>query len=127
MWTDEQLEEMGLYDSFVKALFLSGCGKHWANLSDCQGYVASEEKLQEFVRLIIEEHEKSKVDNMRVVYYIKHPNGREKIVPIPTSDEAAVEAFKKHWTATANWRCNGKRVLVKEVKQEIYVEEINAL
>lgn len=61
---------------------------------------------------------------MQVVYYIKHPNGRQKIIPIPTSDEAAITAFKNHWTATANWYGKGKRVLVKEVKEEIYMEEI---
>lgn len=60
----------------------------------------------------------------QVVYYIKHPNGRQKITPIPSSDQEAIEAFKNHWTATANWACSGKRVLVKEVKEEILVEDI---
>ena len=64
---------------------------------------------------------------MKVVYYIKSPNGRRKIVPIPSSDQDAIEAFNNHWTATANWACNGKRVLVKETKEEILVEEINAV
>lgn len=60
----------------------------------------------------------------QVVYYIKSPNGREKIVPTPGSDREALEAFNNHWTRTATWACKGKRVLVKEVKEEIFVEEI---
>ncbi len=61
---------------------------------------------------------------MKVVYYIKTPNGRQKLTPTPKSDADALEAFKNHWTAAANWKSKGKRVLVKEVKQEIFVEEI---
>lgn len=61
---------------------------------------------------------------MQVVYYIKHPNGREKITPTPASDQEALEAFKNHWTATATWACKAKRVLVKEVKEEIFMEEV---
>lgn len=61
---------------------------------------------------------------MQVVYYIKHPNGREKITPTPASDQEALEAFKNHWTATVTWACKGKRVLVKEVKEEIFMEEV---
>jgi hypothetical protein len=64
---------------------------------------------------------------MQVVYYIKTPNGRQKITPIPGSDQEAVDAFKNHWTATAAWACNGKRILMKETKEEILVEEINAV
>lgn len=64
---------------------------------------------------------------MQVVYYIKSPNGRQKIVPTPANDVEAIEAFKNHWTATATWSCKGKRVLVKEIKEEIFEEEINAL
>ena len=61
---------------------------------------------------------------MIVEYYIKSPNGRRKITPRPSSDYDAIQAFKNHWTATANWACNGKRVLVKETKEEILVEDI---
>lgn len=60
---------------------------------------------------------------MQVVYYIKHPNGREKIKPTPRSDADAIEAFKSHWAVKANW-VSGKRVLVKEVKEEIFMEEV---
>lgn len=60
----------------------------------------------------------------QVVYYIKSPNGRQKITPTPASDKEALVAFKNHWTATANWACKGKRVLVKEVKEEIFMEEV---
>lgn len=61
---------------------------------------------------------------MITVYYIKHPNGREKIVPVPMNDAEAIEAFRNHWTATANWASGKKRVLVKETKEEIYEEAI---
>lgn len=61
MWTDEQLEEMGLVEPFDKAFFLSGCGKYKANLGFCEGYVVSEEMLQMFADLIIQYHEKSNV------------------------------------------------------------------
>ena len=61
---------------------------------------------------------------MQVVYYIKHPNGREKIKPTPRSDADAIEAFKSHWTAKANWASGKQRVLVKEVKEDILVEDI---
>ena len=64
---------------------------------------------------------------MQVVYYIKSPNGRQKIVPTPSSDKDAIKAFNNHWTSTASWACNGKRVLVKETKEEILAEEINAV
>lgn len=56
-WTDDQLEEMELVEPFDKVLFLSGCSKHWANLGYCQGYVVTEENLQEFARLTIQYHE----------------------------------------------------------------------
>lgn len=55
-WTDEQLEEMGLIEPFDRAFFLSGCGKYQANLGFCEGYVVSEEMLQDFARLIIEQY-----------------------------------------------------------------------
>lgn len=61
---------------------------------------------------------------MKVEYYIKSPNGRQKITPTPSSDAEAIQKFKNHWTATANWVKNSKRVLVKEVKEEILIEEI---
>ena len=60
---------------------------------------------------------------MQVTYYIKHPNGREKIRNNPQTDAEAIEAFNKHWTATASWVGSKKRVLVKEVKEEIIIEE----
>ena len=64
---------------------------------------------------------------MEVVYYIKHPNGREKIEPTPAGDEEAIFAFQYHWTAKADWTPfpwakNPKprrRALVKETKVEI--------
>jgi hypothetical protein len=67
MWTDEQLAEMGLVEPFDKALFLSGCEEHWANLGYCQGFVVTEENLQEFARLIIEEYktDPSKFEKVR--------------------------------------------------------------
>lgn len=58
------------------------------------------------------------------VYYIKTPNGRQKIMPVPANDAEAFEAFKNHWSARATWSCDGKRVLVKETKEEILIEEI---
>ena len=61
---------------------------------------------------------------MQVTYYIKHPNGREKIKPTPCSDAAAIEAFKSHWSAKADWVSGKQRVLVKEVKEDILVEDI---
>ncbi len=61
---------------------------------------------------------------MTVVYYIKHPNGRMKITPVPASDTEAIRAFKDHWTAKAAWSVNGKRVLVKEIKEEIFAEDV---
>ena len=57
-------------------------------------------------------------------YYIKSPNGRQKIEPTPKSDADAIAAFKGHWTASANWAVNGKRVLVKEIREEILVEDV---
>ena len=61
---------------------------------------------------------------MITVYYIKTPNGRQKILPIPKNDEEAMVAFKSHWTATATWASKGKRVLVKETKEEIFEENV---
>ena len=61
---------------------------------------------------------------MKVEYYIKSPNGRQKITPTPVSDAAAIQEFKNHWTATVTWVKNGKRVLVKEVKEEIFSEDV---
>lgn len=61
---------------------------------------------------------------MQIVYYIKTPNGRQKLVPVPANDTEAVEAFNNHWTSKAAWDRAGKRVLVKETKEEILTEEI---
>ena len=58
---------------------------------------------------------------MQVNYYIKHPtNNRAKIRNNPQTDAEAIEAFNKHWSATASWVGSKKRVLVKE---EIIIEE----
>lgn len=57
-WTDEQLEEMGLVEPFDKALFLSGVSRHSYNSSDISGYIVTENTLQLFAKLLIEEHEK---------------------------------------------------------------------
>ena len=62
---------------------------------------------------------------MIVTYYIKHPNGREKIKPTPKNDEEAFHIFRNHWSAKANWASGKQRVLVKEVKEEILIEEIS--
>ena len=61
---------------------------------------------------------------MIVQYYIKTPNGRQKLVPVPANDTEAVLAFNNHWTAKAAWSCAGNRVLIKETKEEILIEEI---
>jgi hypothetical protein len=59
---------------------------------------------------------------MKIVYYIKHPNGREKITGNPKNDDEAIEKFKNHWSAKADWVSSNKRVLVKETKEEILIE-----
>ena len=61
---------------------------------------------------------------MTVVYYIKAPNGRRKITPTPANDEEAIRAFNSDWTATANWACDGERVLVKETKEAILTQKV---
>lgn len=51
-------------------------------------------------------------------YYVKHPNGRERIRA--NSDEKAKALFDNHWTAKANWqKGNRKRTLIKETREEI--------
>lgn len=50
-------------------------------------------------------------------YYIKHPNGRERIEA--KDDRNAMSVFKRHWTASAAWNCDGKRELVKETREII--------
>lgn len=50
-WDKEDLEEMGLYDPFDKALFLSGCSQHELKGPNLEGYVVTEEKLLKFVEL----------------------------------------------------------------------------
>lgn len=58
MWTDEQLEEMSLVEPFDKAFFLSGAYRHSYSSSDICGYIVTEDTLQLFAKLLIEEHEK---------------------------------------------------------------------
>lgn len=52
------LEEMGLYEPFDRALFLSGCSKHKMNNSDFDGYIVSDANLERFANIMIEEYEK---------------------------------------------------------------------
>jgi hypothetical protein len=59
---------------------------------------------------------------MDIRYYIKHPNGRTKL-PAETDEEAIAE-FNSHWTASAHWSVNGKRVLIKETREEIAVHAV---
>ena len=60
----------------------------------------------------------------KVVYYIVHPNGREKIGENITGKEA-LELFHKHWTASANWVVDkGKRKLIKTETTTVCEEEI---
>ena len=49
-WSGAQLEEMGMYETFDKALFLSGCSKH--SISDF-GYIVTEKNLRDFAAFII--------------------------------------------------------------------------
>ena len=53
MWTDEQLEEMGLVETFDRAMFLSGCDKHRVHFDWIDGYIVTEENLQKFAELIL--------------------------------------------------------------------------
>lgn len=55
-WTSEQLESMGISDLFDKAMFLSGCEKHRIHLDWIDGYIVTEENMQKFAELIIEEY-----------------------------------------------------------------------
>lgn len=59
-WTDKQLEDMSLTEPFDKALFLSGVSRHSYNSSDISGYIVTEETLQLFAKLLIEEYEKQR-------------------------------------------------------------------
>lgn len=58
MWTDEDLEEMGYFEPWEKAMFLSGCDKHKLCNATIEGYIISEEKLKKFAELIIAQYEK---------------------------------------------------------------------
>ena len=65
---------------------------------------------------------------MDVRYYIKYPGGREKIAE-NVSEEEAIEIFHKHWTSPTfrggKWNAKEpKRVLVKEVREELLVEAL---
>lgn len=59
-----------------------------------------------------------------VNYYMITPNGRMKITQFMESDEEAIEYFKNHWTAKANWASGKYRKLIKETRETIYIEEI---
>ena len=60
----------------------------------------------------------------KVVYYIVHPNGREKIGENITV-EKALELFNVHWTVSANWVVDkGKRKLIKTETTTVCEEEI---
>lgn len=62
---------------------------------------------------------------MDVRYYIKHPNGRERIAA--WSDTEAVVEFEEHWSATANWVADKKelsRELVKETRETLVSETL---
>jgi hypothetical protein len=61
---------------------------------------------------------------MKTTYYIITPNGRSKLSPNPKTDEEAIEAFRNHWTAKVTWTAGKQRVLVKETKEHILVEDI---
>lgn len=65
MWTDKQLEEIGLVEPFDKAFFLSGASRQSYNSSDISGYIVTEDTLQIFAKLLIEEYEK----RYRIGYY----------------------------------------------------------
>jgi len=65
---------------------------------------------------------------METNYYIKSPHGRKKIDPTPANDEEAIQAFNDDWTARANFRGKApKRILVREVKEEISVHVMTPL
>jgi hypothetical protein len=57
-----------------------------------------------------------------VRYYIKHPNGRERIQA--ASDAEARRSFKTHWTAVADWYGTGTRVLMKETRAVLVSEGV---
>lgn len=64
--------------------------------------------------------------SQKTSYYIVSPNGREKLPDCDNVSEAeALIAFQKHWTAKAKFFCKGKRILVKEVKTEIHIEDVH--
>lgn len=58
-------------------------------------------------------------------YYIKHPNGRERIAA--KTDAEAQRKFKEHWTARGvTWNAGTKRELVKETRETIASEVIGS-
>lgn len=62
---------------------------------------------------------------MTITYYIIHPRGRQKLKA--TSERAALEEFKNHWSASADWLKGKKplvRRLVREVSEEVLVQDM---
>jgi hypothetical protein len=60
------------------------------------------------------------------VYYIVHPNGREKLPS--TNRTEALNDFRNHWTSTSDW-ISGKKPLVRRLiettSEEIHAEPIS--
>lgn len=54
MWTDKQLETMGMETPIQKAMFLSDCTRHRLVNSDFDGWVVTEENLEKFAELIVQ-------------------------------------------------------------------------
>lgn len=54
MWTDKQLETMGMETPIQKAMFLSDCTRHRISNSAFNGWVVTEENLEKFAELIVQ-------------------------------------------------------------------------